>query len=84
MNIDVVNVLWLEVSISKCALHHELSTETFWMRSCDMISVSALAFTYHLSINLRTTSLSMFKFLENQATCTLAHDKSITACAERT
>ena len=67
VNIDVINILWLEVSISKCALHHELSTETFWMRSCDMISISTLALTYHLSINLRTTSLSVLKLLENQA-----------------
>ena len=84
MNIDVINILWLQIGISKCTLHNELSTKTFWMRSCDVISISTLALTHHLSINLRTTSLSVLQFLENQATSTFAHDKSITACAEWT
>ena len=26
MNIDIVNVLWLQIGISKCTLHNELST----------------------------------------------------------
>ena len=84
MNIDIVNVLWLQIGISKCTLHNELSTKTLRMRCCDVISVGTLALTYHLSINLRTTSLSVLKFLKNQATSTLTHDKSITACAEWT
>ena len=84
MNIDVVNILWLQVGILKGALHNEFCTETFRMRSCDVISIGTLAFAYHLCINLRTTSLGVLQFLKNQATGTLAHDKSVAACAEWT
>ena len=84
MYVDVVDVLRLHASILQGVLHHELCTQTLRMRSGDMVCISTHASTYHLSINLCTTSFCVLQFLENQATRTLGHDESVAASAERT
>ena len=84
MYINVVNILRLHTSILKCILHHELGTQTFGVRSGDVMCVSTHAGTNHLSIDLCTTSLGMLQLLKNETTGTLAHDETIAAGAERT
>ena len=82
--VDVVDILRLHIGILQCVLHHEFSAQTLRMRSSDVVSISAHTSTYHLSIDLSTTSLSVLQLLENQATRTLGHDESVAASAERT
>ena len=84
MNIDIVDLIGVHASILKCVLHHELSSESLGMRSSDVVSVSTHACTYHLSIDLGATSLSVLKLLKDQTSCTLAHDESVATSAERT
>ena len=67
VNIDVVDVLDAHASVLKGSLHDELGTETFRMRGCDVISVSAHALTGNLGIDLGATCLGVLKSLKNQA-----------------
>ena len=49
-----------------------------------MVSVSTHAGTCHLSVDLRSASLRVLQFLQDEAAGTLAHDESVAAGAERT
>ena len=84
MNVDIVNILRFQVSVSKCALHHQLGTQTLRMRSSDVMSISAHTFTHHLSIDLSTASLGMLQLLEDKTASTFTHHETIAASAERT
>ena len=84
MNIDVVNILRLQSSVLQGVLHHELGTQTLRVRSGDVMGIGTHTSTYHLTIDLRTTSFGMLQLLENQAAGTLTHDETVTAGTERT
>ena len=84
MNIDVVNVLWLQTCVAERCFHNELCTKTLWMGCCDVESVSTFTVAYHLSIDFRSTCLGMLEFLKDETTSALSHYKSVAACAERT
>ena len=66
VNVDVVDILRFHLSILQSVLHNQLSTQTLRMRSSDVVSVSAHTSTYHLSVDLSTTSLSMLELFQNQ------------------
>ena len=82
--IDIVNILRLHACILQRILHDELGTQSFRMRSSDVVSIGTHAGTNHLSINLCTTGLGMLQFLKNQTACTFGHDETIAAGTERT
>ena len=82
MHIDVIDILRLQSCILQGILHHEFSTQTFRMRSRDVISVSTHTGSHHLCIDLCTASLGVLQFFENQTTGTLGHDETVAACAE--
>ena len=84
MYIDIVDILRLQTSVLECVLHHENSTESLGVRSCDVMCVGTHALAHHLGIDLCATSLSVLEFLKDEASSTLAHDESVARCAERT
>ena len=82
MHIDVVDVFGLEFSILECALHHEACTQTFGVRSGEVVSVCTHSSTCQFAINLSTTSLSVFEFFEDEDTSTFTHHETIAAGTE--
>ena len=84
MHVDVVDVFGVELSILEGALHHEACTETFGVGSGEVVSVGTHAGTCQFAINLRTASLSVLEFFENENTSAFTHHKTIAACAEGT
>ena len=84
MYVDVVDVLRLHFRIFESGLHHEVCTEAFGVRCRDVVRVSRHADTCHFAVDLRTASLGVLEFLEDEDTGTFTHDETVAACAEGT
>ena len=83
MNIDVVDIFWLQFCIFQSVLHNQLCSQTFWVRSGKMVSISAHANASNAGKDLCATLLSVRKAFENEHASTFTDNEAIAVNVER-
>lgn len=84
VNIDVVNIFRFHACIFQSIHHNQSGSQTFRMRSSDMMCVSRSSHASQFCIDFSTAGFCMFQFFQNQTSGSFTHDETVTACTEWT